>query len=81
MSTKRILFLTDNFPPEVNAPATRTLEHAREWVKKGHDVTYHILEDQGHQIWDEDERTNLLVYVDNFLMRCMPPRPVPSTSK
>ena len=39
MSTKRILFLTDNFPPEVNAPATRTLEHAREWVKKGHDVT------------------------------------------
>lgn len=39
MSTKRILFLTDNFPPEVNAPATRTLEHAREWVKKGHSVT------------------------------------------
>lgn len=39
MSTKRILFLTDNFPPEVNAPATRTLEHAQEWVKKGHDVT------------------------------------------
>ena len=39
MSPNRILFLTDNFPPEVNAPATRTLEHAREWVKKGHDVT------------------------------------------
>ncbi len=35
----RILFLTDNFPPEVNAPATRTYEHARVWVKMGHEVT------------------------------------------
>ena len=34
-----ILFLTDNFPPEGNAPATRTFEHTREWVKKGHKVT------------------------------------------
>jgi glycosyltransferase involved in cell wall biosynthesis len=34
-----ILFLTDNFPPEVNAPASRTYEHAREWVKAGCDVT------------------------------------------
>jgi glycosyltransferase involved in cell wall biosynthesis len=34
-----ILFLTDNFPPEVNAPASRTLEHCREWVKEGHRVT------------------------------------------
>jgi glycosyltransferase involved in cell wall biosynthesis len=34
-----ILFLTDNFPPEGNAPATRTFEHAREWVKLGHAVT------------------------------------------
>ncbi len=34
-----ILFLTDNFPPEVNAPASRTFEHCREWVKKGHGVT------------------------------------------
>jgi glycosyltransferase involved in cell wall biosynthesis len=34
-----ILFLTDNFPPEVNAPASRTFEHAREWVKSGHQVT------------------------------------------
>lgn len=31
----RILFLTDNFPPEVNAPATRTFEHARAWVEAG----------------------------------------------
>jgi hypothetical protein len=35
----KILFLTDNFPPEVNAPATRTLEHCREWVKKGAEIT------------------------------------------
>ena len=34
-----ILFLTDNFPPEVNAPASRTYEHCREWVKAGHRVT------------------------------------------
>jgi hypothetical protein len=34
-----ILFLTDNFPPETNAPATRTYEHTREWVKAGHQVT------------------------------------------
>lgn len=35
----RILFLTDNFPPEVNAPATRTYEHCKEWVKQGVEVT------------------------------------------
>ncbi|NNF79422.1 MAG: glycosyltransferase family 4 protein, partial [Rhizobiales bacterium] len=34
-----ILFLTDNFPPEVNAPASRTFEHCREWVREGHKVT------------------------------------------
>jgi len=35
----RILFLTDNFPPEVNAPASRTFEHCREWVKAGQRVS------------------------------------------
>jgi len=34
-----ILFLTDNFPPEVNAPASRTFEHCREWANAGHQVT------------------------------------------
>ena len=34
-----ILFLTDNFPPEVNAPASRTFEHCREWVRAGRRVT------------------------------------------
>ncbi len=35
----RILFLSDNFAPEVNAPASRTFEHCREWVRAGHRVT------------------------------------------
>ena len=34
-----ILFLSDNFPPEVNAPASRTYEHCREWVLSGAQVT------------------------------------------
>mgnify|MGYP005856858777 CR=1 FL=1 len=34
-----ILFLTDNFPPEVNAPATRSYEHGRTWAASGHQVT------------------------------------------
>ncbi len=35
----RILFLTDNFPPETNAPATRTSEHAQVWRDQGHQIT------------------------------------------
>ena len=35
----KILFLTDNFFPETNAPAKRTLEHATEWINLGHSVT------------------------------------------
>jgi len=35
----KILFITDNFPPEVNAPASRTHEHCKEWVKRGIEVT------------------------------------------
>lgn len=35
----KILFLTDNFPPEVNAPASRTYDHCKEWVKEGQEVT------------------------------------------
>lgn len=34
-----ILFLSHYYPPEVNAPATRTSEHCRHWVEKGHKVT------------------------------------------
>ncbi|MDO4232203.1 MAG: glycosyltransferase family 4 protein [Lautropia sp.] len=35
----KITFLTDNFPPERNAPAMRTWEHVSRWVKEGHEVT------------------------------------------
>lgn len=35
----KLLFLSDNFPPEVNAPANRTYEHCKEWVKQGISVT------------------------------------------
>jgi len=38
-SDVHILFLTDNFPPERNAPASRVYEHACYWVRWGHRVT------------------------------------------
>lgn len=34
----KIVFLSHYFPPEVNAPANRTYEHCREWVRAGHEV-------------------------------------------
>lgn len=34
----RILFLTHYFPPEVNAPASRTFEHCKAWAKQGHQI-------------------------------------------
>lgn len=34
-----ILFLSHYFPPEVNAPATRTYDHCKRWVAAGHEVT------------------------------------------
>ena len=35
----KILFFCHYFPPEVNAPASRTYEHAVRWVQAGHAVT------------------------------------------
>ena len=35
----KILFITDNYYPEVNAPAKRTHEHVIEWNKTGNDIT------------------------------------------
>jgi glycosyltransferase involved in cell wall biosynthesis len=35
----RILFLTENFPPETNAAATRVYERAVYWARWGHEVT------------------------------------------
>ncbi|MCL4207864.1 MAG: glycosyltransferase family 4 protein [Pirellulaceae bacterium] len=35
----RILFFSHYFPPEGNAPASRTYEHTVRWARAGHDVT------------------------------------------
>jgi glycosyltransferase involved in cell wall biosynthesis len=35
----KILFITENFPPEMNAAATRVYERACYWIKWGHEVT------------------------------------------
>jgi glycosyltransferase involved in cell wall biosynthesis len=35
----RILFFTHYYPPEVNAPASRTSEHCRAWAQTGAEVT------------------------------------------
>jgi colanic acid biosynthesis glycosyl transferase WcaI len=35
----KILFLTENFPPETNAAATRVFERACYWARWGHEVT------------------------------------------
>lgn len=34
-----VLFLTHYFPPEGNAPASRTYDNCKRWVQSGHDVT------------------------------------------
>lgn len=34
-----VLFLSDNFPPEGNAPATRLWEHGVRWAREGHKIT------------------------------------------
>jgi hypothetical protein len=34
----RIVFFSHYYPPEVNAPASRTSEHARVWARAGHEV-------------------------------------------
>ncbi len=35
----RILVLTDRFLPEISPPCFRTMEHAQQWMKMGHEVT------------------------------------------
>lgn len=66
-----ILFLTDNFPPEVNAPASRTFEHCREWVKAGHQVTVitcvpnfpkgRVYDGYRNKLWQADEMEGIRV--------------------
>lgn len=66
-----ILFLTDNFPPEVNAPASRTFEHCREWVKAGHKVTVitcapnfpkgELLDGYHNRLWQSEDMSGIRV--------------------
>jgi glycosyltransferase involved in cell wall biosynthesis len=66
-----ILFLTDNFPPETNAPASRTFEHAREWVKAGHRVTIvtcapnfptgKVFDDYRNKLWQSEDMSGIHV--------------------
>ncbi|SVE61171.1 uncharacterized protein METZ01_LOCUS514025, partial [marine metagenome] len=35
----KILLIAENFYPEKNAPGRRLYEHAKEWIKLGHQVT------------------------------------------
>lgn len=62
----RILFLTHYFPPEVNAPASRTFEHCRSWVEHGHEVVVftnvpnhpggRVYEGYRNRLWQREER-------------------------
>jgi glycosyltransferase involved in cell wall biosynthesis len=66
-----ILFLTDNFPPEVNAPASRTFEHCREWVRAGTRVTVitcapnfprgKVFDGYHNRIWQVEEMAGIRV--------------------
>jgi glycosyltransferase involved in cell wall biosynthesis len=66
-----ILFLTDNFPPESNAPASRTFEHCREWVRAGHQVTVitcapnfpkgKVFDGYRNRLWQQEEMDGIRV--------------------
>jgi len=66
-----ILFLTDNFPPESNAPASRTFEHCREWVRAGHQVTVmtcapnfpkgKVFDGYRNRLWQQEEMSGIRV--------------------
>jgi glycosyltransferase involved in cell wall biosynthesis len=66
-----ILFLTDNFPPESNAPASRTFEHCREWVRAGHGVTVitcapnfpkgNLFDGYRNLLWQQEQMDGILV--------------------
>lgn len=66
-----ILFLTDNFPPESNAPASRTFEHCREWLRAGHQVTVltcapnfpkgKVFDGYRNKLWQQEEISGIRV--------------------
>ncbi|NGX17026.1 glycosyltransferase family 4 protein [Wenzhouxiangella sp. XN24] len=66
-----ILFISDNFPPEVNAPASRTFEHCREWVRAGCRVTVvtcapnfprgRVFEGYKNRLWQREDISGIQV--------------------
>ena len=66
-----ILFFSDNFPPEVNAPASRTFEHCPEWVAAGYRVTVitcapnfpkgQVFEGYKNKLWASEEISGIRV--------------------
>lgn len=66
-----ILFLTDNFPPEVNAPASRTHEHGRQWAAAGEQVTIitcapnfptgRVLPGYRNRLWQQEQMDGMRV--------------------
>ncbi len=67
----RILFLSHYFPPEINAPASRTYEHCKVWAAAGHKVTVvtcfpnHpagiIYPPYRNRLWQREERDGIQV--------------------
>jgi glycosyltransferase involved in cell wall biosynthesis len=67
----KILFLSHYFPPEVNAPASRTFEHCREWAAQGHEVTVvtcapnhprgRVYDGYRNRLWQWDERDGIRI--------------------
>jgi glycosyltransferase involved in cell wall biosynthesis len=66
-----ILFLTDNYPPEVNAPASRTYEHCRAWARSGCKVTVitcapnfptgRVFDGYRNRLWQAEEQDGIRV--------------------
>lgn len=60
----KILFLTHYFPPEGNAPASRTYDNSKRWVAAGHEVTVltcapnvpdgKVYEGYSNKLWQEE---------------------------
>lgn len=67
----KILFLSHYFPPEVNAPASRTFEHCRAWAAQGHEVTVvtcapnhprgEVYAGYRNRLWQREERDGIRV--------------------
>ncbi len=67
----KILFLSHYFPPEINAPASRTYEHCKVWAEQGHEVTVvtcvpnhpqgKIYPPYRNRLWQREERDGIQV--------------------